>query len=107
LLVLTGCTRWRAEQVSPVGLLTSESPTRTRITRFDRSRVELHHPQLVGDTIFDGRTRHGIRERVRLSDVAQVAVRKWDPLGTAGLVLGTAALGTVVTIGLLWDARAD
>jgi hypothetical protein len=107
LLMLAGCTRWRAEHVSPAGLLTSESPTRIRVTRVDKSRVELHRPQLVGDTIVDGRAQDGLRTKVPLNDVAQIAVRKWDPFGTTGLILGAAALGAVVTIGLMWDARAD
>lgn len=107
LFVLTGCTGWRTAPVSPVDLLTPEPPSRIRITRVDESRVELHHPQLAGDTIIDGRARRGIRTKVPLSDVASVAVRKWDPLKTAGLVLGTAAVGAVVAIGLVWDTHAD
>jgi hypothetical protein len=61
----------------------------------------------VGDTIMDGRIGHDTRTKVFLNDVAEVAVRKWDLFGTTGLILGAAALGTVATIGLLWDARAD
>jgi hypothetical protein len=107
LLALTGCTRWRTEPVSPVELLALQPPLRIRITRVDRSRVELHRPQLVGDTIIDGRTRRGIPTQVSLDEVASVAVRKWDPFGTAGVLIGTAALGTALTIGLMWDGRAD
>lgn len=55
----------------------------------------------------DGRTQHGTSRKVPFTDVAQVAVRKWDPFGTAGLVVGTVALGAIVTVGLMWDARAD
>jgi hypothetical protein len=73
----------------------------------DQSRVELRHPQLVGDTIMDGRVRRGVRAKVPMNEVAQIAVRKWDPVETAGLVLGTAAVGAVVTIGVMWDSRAD
>jgi len=32
--------------------------------------------------------------------VVDVAVRKWDPAETAALVVGTTAVGAVVTIGL-------
>lgn len=106
LFALAGCTRWRTQQVSPAGLLTSESPRKIRVTRTDRSRVVLHQPQLVGDTIIGGRTRKGVRAKVPLSEVKQVAVRKWDPFGTAGVVLGAAALGALITIGLIWDTHA-
>ena len=107
LFVLTGCTGWRTAQVSPVELLAPEPPSRIRITRVDESRVELHHPQLAGDTIVDGRVRRGTRTKVPVSEVASIAVRKWDPLKTAGLVLGTTAIGAVVAIGLVWDTHAD
>jgi hypothetical protein len=105
LLVLAGCTHWRPARESPADLLAPEPPPRVRITRLDESRVELRRPQLVGDTLIDGRTRDGSDVKVPLAQVAQVAVRKWDPIGTAGVVLGTAALGAIVTIGLMWDAR--
>ncbi len=104
--LLAGCTSWRVQHVSPVDLLSREPP-RLRITRADRSRIVLHRPQLVGDTIIDGRVRRGVRTKVPLNEVVDVAVRKWDPAETAALVLGTSAVGAVVTIGLIWDSRAD
>ena len=106
-LLLAGCSHWRTEHVSPVTLLTATTPRRVRITRIDESRVVLHNPRLVGDTIVDDRSGHARDRRVPLTDVAQVAVRKLDPLATGGLVVGTAALGAVVAIGVMWDARAD
>lgn len=104
--LLAGCTSWRVQHVSPADLLSRE-PRRLRITRADRSRIELHRPQLVGDTIIDGRVRRGVRTKVPLNEVVDVAVRKWDPAETAALVVGTTAVGAVVTIGLIWDSRAD
>ena len=76
--LLAACTSWRVQHVSPADLLSREPP-RLRVTRADRSRVELHRPQLVGDTIIDGRVRGGVRTKVPLNEVVEVAVRKWDP----------------------------
>jgi hypothetical protein len=106
-MILTDCTSWRTEHVSPVALLTSTPPSRLQVTRADKSRVELRRPQLVGDTIVDGRTRRGTRTRIALNDVEEVAVRKWDPLETTGLVLGVAVLGGIVTLAALYDTRVD
>ncbi len=93
--------------VSPVDLLSSEPPSKIRVTRADKSRVVLHDPRLVGDTLVDGRIRHDLPAKVSLDEVAEVQVRKGDPVETAGLILGTAALGLLVAAGLTWDARAD
>ena len=106
-LLLVGCTRWRVQDVVPGELVATRHPDRVRITRVDRSRIELRQPRLVGDTIYDGRSHRGERPRVLVADVEEVAVRKLDPLGTAAVMLGTAALGAVVAIGLLWSSRAD
>jgi hypothetical protein len=93
--------------VSPSDLLSSEPPSKIRITRADKSRVVLHKPQLVGDTLLDGRSGHDLPAKVSLDEVAEVQVRRLDPVETAGLILGTAALGLLVAAGLTWDARAD
>ena len=62
------------------------------------------HVEMVG---VDTRSGHPRDRRVPLTDVAQVAVRKWDPPATGGLAVGTTALGAVVAIGVMWDAPAD
>ena len=105
-LLLVGCTRWRVQDVFPEEVLATQ-PDRVRITLADRSRLELHRPQLVADTIYDGRARHGMRRQVPLGKVREVALRKWDPLGTAALTVGTAAVGAVIAIGAVWSSRAD
>ena len=101
------CTRWRVKEVTPRELLTHRTEDRVRITRLDRSQIVFRRPKLVGDTIYNGGSHDRGRAPIAVSDVAQVAVRRLDPIGTTAVVLGTAALGAVVTIGALWSSRAD
>jgi hypothetical protein len=103
----TGCTRWRTQDVTPRELLSARKPEQLRITRLDHSRVVFRRPQLVGDTIYDGRLHRDERAQVPVSGVSEIAIRGWDPLGTIALTLGTAALGAVVAVGAVWSSRAD
>lgn len=102
ILLLAGCTHWHTDHVSPVGFLISKAPNRIRVTRVDHSRVVLHNPLLVGDTIVDSRPKDASGTKVPLNDVAEVAIRKCDPLATIGLVLGTAVVGASAAFVAAW-----
>lgn len=102
---LTACTKWQVQAVSPQQLLTEGQPAQVRVTRADQTAIILHHPELVGDTLY-GSAREGARpadprQRVPPSDVAQVAIRRHDPLGTGLVALGSAALAAGVGV-LVW-----
>jgi hypothetical protein len=102
-LLVTGCTHWHTERMAPAALLTSKTPSRIRVTRTDRSRVVVHHPRLVGDTIVDGRPKRSSGTRVPLSDVSAVAVRKVEPFRTTGLVLGTLVVASFAALAAVWQ----
>lgn len=106
-IALSGCTRWRVQSVSPAELVTTLHSQKVRITRPDRSRIVLHQPELIRDTVYGRPNRRGIRQGVALNDVRKVAVRGWDPIGTAVLTVCAAAVASVVYIGVLWSERAD
>ena len=102
---LTACTKWQVQAVSPQQLLAERQPARVRITRADHTTIILRHPELVGDTLYgigrDSAGPAGRRQGVPLSDVAQVAIRKQDPLATGLLALGSAALAAGIGV-LIW-----
>ena len=101
---LTACTKWQVQAVSPQQLLAERQPARVRITRADHTAIILRHPELVGDTLYgiarDSAGPAGPRQGVPLSDIAQVAIRRQDPLATGLLALGSAALAGVGV--LIW-----
>jgi hypothetical protein len=102
---LTACTKWQVQAVSPQQLLAEGQPAQVRVTRADQTAIILRHPKLVGDTLY-GSARNGAgqtepRPGASLSDVAQVAIRRQDPLSTGFLALGSAALGAGVGV-LIW-----
>jgi hypothetical protein len=96
---------WQVQAVSPQQLLADGQPAQVRVTRADQTAIILRHAELVGDTIY-GSARNGAgpaepRQRVPLSDVAQVAIRRQDPLATGFLALGSAAVAAGVGV-LVW-----
>jgi len=102
---LTACTKWQVQAVSPQQLLAEGQPAQLRITRADQSAIILHHPELVGDTLYgsvrDGAASAEPRQQVAVSDVAQLAIRRTDPLATGLLALGSAALAAGVGV-VVW-----
>jgi hypothetical protein len=102
---LTACTKWQVQALSPQQLLAEGQPAQVRITRADQTAIILRHPEIVGDTLY-GIARNGAgqaepRPGVPLSDVAQVAIRRQDPLSTGLLALGSAALAAGVGV-IVW-----
>jgi len=45
------CTSWHTETVAPERVIAEKHPEKVRVTRLDSSRVELHAPELSGDTL--------------------------------------------------------
>jgi hypothetical protein len=103
---------WRTQSVAPEWLVRERRGAELRVTTRDGTRLVLHRPELVGDTLFgappdtwprDGRP----RPAVALADVREVAVRRFNAIGTAAAGLGTLALAGVIVLGLLYSDRAD
>jgi hypothetical protein len=109
LSLTSACTTWKVQSVTPEVLIAAQHPGRIRVTRADRTTIVLRQPELRGDTLSGviGKpadsadiARHWAS--VALSDVAQVATRKVDPVATGALALGSAtvAAGAVIAIWL-------
>ena len=101
LLVLVGtssaCNTWRVQSVAPEKLWYESSPPSTvRLRLQDSTWVVLKQPYLVHDSVTG--TLKGAPTAVPLSDVTEVAVRRFSPGKTAGLVGGIA--GVFVAAGL-------
>jgi hypothetical protein len=106
LSLTSACTTWKVQSVTPEVLIAAQHPGRIRVTRADRTTIVLRQPELRGDTLSGviGKPADSAQHwaSVALSDVAQVATRKVDPVATGALALGSAAVaaGAVIAIWL-------
>ena len=88
----TGCAGWKMESVSPRELLRTGPVPAVRITKPDKSRVEVWNPTLVGDSITGNPTERAIaRFYVPLSSVQTIETRHTSIGKTALAVLAVGA----------------
>ncbi len=93
-----GCAGWQTTSVAPRELLATEGIHSVRVTRHDKTRVEIYNPVLKGDSIIGHPTDRAIARLVMpLSQVNTIATRHTSLSRT--LLVGIGALGTV----FLWD----
>ena len=99
LCYLAACTSWHVKQgASPLQLISTEHPSAVRLTRTDGRRIFLDEPRIAaGDSLVG--VHDGVQTSVAVSDVSQVATRKFSPAKSIGLVLGLSAV--VVTIAVI------
>ena len=96
----SGCMGWRVQQVSPRELLKDKSIEAIRVTRPDKSRVEIWNPRLEGDSIVGHPTDRAIARLVMpLSQVETISTR-YKSVGKT-LVVGLAVIGAVAVYALL------
>ena len=97
------CHNWQVQRVTPATLLTAPSPpSRVRFRLEDSTRVILLEPRLAGDSVQGLLAANGKRESrsVPVRAINEVAVRRFSPGKTAGLVAASAAgLFAVAAIG--------
>lgn len=105
-LPATGCVGWRTETVPPRELLAGRQPVRAvRVTRTNKTQVELYDPVLVGDSIRGTPTERAIqRITVPLSDVTQIQSRRTSMGKTLLLILAIG--GGVAVYGLLQELNS-
>ena len=107
LVTLSGsaCQAWHTEQLAPAALLADRHPEELRVTKTDSSEVILEQPELRGDTLLGTTRRHDQEQEVGipLSDVGQVATRRFSAGRTFALVVGVAAVavGTIIAVFLI------
>ena len=97
-LTSAGCTGWQTTSVVPRELLATGGVPSVRVTRHDKSKVEIYNPVLKGDSIIGHPTDRAIARLVMpLSQVNTIATRHTSLSRT--LLIGLGAVGAV----FLWD----
>lgn len=101
-LLLAGCAGWHTESVAPRELLKDKRVPAVRVTRADKSKVEIWGPALVGDSIVGHPTELAIARVVMpLSEVQSIATRRTSLKKTLLISLGV--IGAVAVYGLLME----
>ncbi len=101
-LASSGCLAWRVESVPPKELLKNPGVEAVRVTRADKSKVEIWDPVLKGDSIVGHPTERAIARLVMpLSQVESIAVRK-KSFGRT-LLIGLGIIGAVTVYALLQE----
>ena len=83
--ISTGCSSWRVQQVSPAQLIEQRKPSSIQLRWQDGRRLVVRQPVIAGDSLIGVSRKDTIR--VATSDVSAVAMRRFDPLKTTGLVV--------------------
>lgn len=101
-LSASGCAGWRTTSVTPMELLANKGVPAVRVTRHDKSKVEIYNPVIRGDSIVGHPTQTAIARLVMpLSQVNTIATRKTS-IGRT-LLIGLGILGGVAAYGLLME----
>lgn len=101
-LSASGCLAWRTESVSPRELLSKPGVEAVRVTRADKSKVEIYDPMLQGDSIVGHPTDRAIARLVMpLSQVETIATRQ-KSIGRT-LLIGLGVIGAVTLYALLQE----
>jgi hypothetical protein len=96
----SGCAGWRVQQVPPKELLKDKSIEAVRVTRADKSKVEIYGPSILGDSIIGHPTDRAIARLVMpISQVETIATR-YKSVGKT-MLAGLAVLGAVGAYALL------
>ena len=98
-----GCTTWRVQWISPETVIQRDQPSVVEVTRVDSSRVVVHAPHIVGDSLFGDVD--GAVESVALTQIAYVAVRRGDGAANSSLTLVgalAALLGLSAIVAASW-----
>ena len=97
-----GCAGWRTTSVAPRELLAAKGVPAVRVTRADKSRVEIWGPVIQGDSIIGHPSQTAIARLVMpLSQVSTIATRRTSVGKT--LLIGLGILGGVAAYGLLQE----
>ena len=107
--LLSACTAWHTQRVTPEVLLQQSQPYRIRVRRTDGSRVVLVDPAIRGDSVvgrwhrydpLPGPTRPGMPTSTRVEVPAGVPLAEVREVQTHGLSVGRTAL-LVTGVGLV------
>ena len=99
-VLTTGCAAWRVQSVPPKELLKDKSVKAVRVTRADKSKVEIYNPVILGDSIIGHPTGTAIARLVMpISEVNTIATRYHSIPKT--MLAGLAVIGAVGAYALL------
>ncbi len=95
--LLAACHTWRVSS-SPVAETLAGRPDEVRVYRHEGSQITLLHPRLSGDSLLGDPKASSTTATVAvaLSDIQSIEVRKFDALGTAGLIAGVGATAILI-----------
>lgn len=99
ILAFSSCHNWHVRHDMTIPEIVAEDPDQIRVERIrDVSKVVLHDPQMMGDTLsgLAGHSRSRATMIIPFSDVRSVETRKVDVFGTIVTALGV-SLATFVT----------
>jgi hypothetical protein len=108
LIIVTACTSWHAESVSPQELIDARHPSRVRVTLVSGDRLVVRSPRIVVDTLLGfgvrkgllwwllGREGRGTAVALPLSRVHGIAVRRFSVLKTGAFVGGSFAVAMAI-----------
>jgi hypothetical protein len=96
----TGCLAWRVESVPPRDLLRGGSVPAVRVTKADKSKVEIWSPKLVGDSIIGHPSEVAIARLVMPLSQVQTIATKHRSFGRT-LLIGAGVVGAVGAYALL------
>lgn len=92
---VSSCTRWEIQPFTPEATVQAKNPKKLRVTRRDGTRVVMHDPHIVGDSLVG--TDWQSRVVIPLDNVGLVEVSRPNPLGTIALVAaGIGIAGLIV-----------
>jgi len=88
----SACTTWRTTALRPERFSAQESPNEVRLTLGGDTTLNARHPVLVGDSLIwvDSSRAYApnlVRRAVPVSSIRQVETHRFEPFGTAALLL--------------------
>ena len=93
----SACNSWQVRSVAPEQLLAEAPPSTIRLRLQDSTRLVLERPHLAADSVTG--TSKGVPATVPLSEITEVAVRRFSPGRTVGLVaIGVGSLFAVAAV---------
>ena len=96
------CYAWHAEPLAPDSLVRALQPMELRVTHANGSETILEQPTVRADTLV-GVVQGGNNAQevaIPISDVSQLATRKFSAGRTLGLVVGAAAITGVAIVAI-------
>lgn len=106
------CTSWHTQSGAPSEVLATRHPSTARVTLADGSRVTVHAPRIVGDTLVGwsgastGSAGDGHPVHVPLADIRSLAIEQTSAGRTILLLAGIGVTAAVVAAAASTDAAA-